>query len=120
MEFDVPTKIKVRRGHLLHKEIHPNICDHTLYMSYLCTHVETADVYCLYEWNFIRSQDDQESINQEDFCAQYRRAIGNIEDDLCRLISLRHNHLCKIIAYRFILHETATYTFRVGIFIDLS
>jgi hypothetical protein len=108
IKFENPIEITVRRGHILHKEMHPLIPDEILNTSYICTDSDSAHVYCLYEWNFDNIQND------EDFRAQYRREIGNIENDIKRLINTRHSLLYKIIAYQYIIHDTATSTFRVN------
>jgi hypothetical protein len=113
IQFENPIQITVRRGHILHKEMHPTISDHILNISYICTNSDSAYVYCLYEWNFVNIKNEDELTNQEDFCAQYRREIGNIENDIKHLISIRHNSLNKIVAHQCIIHDTATYTIRV-------
>lgn len=116
IRFDTPINRTVRCGHILHKDIHPTIPDLVSNISYICTDTDSADVYCLYEWNFIKSSDDDQSNNNEDFFAKYRQEIGLIEGDLKHLISLRHNLLCKIIAFQFVTQDTPTYTFRVNRF----
>ncbi|CAF0743751.1 unnamed protein product [Rotaria sordida] len=113
IKFENPIEITVRRGHILHKEMHPIISEQILNISYICTDSETAHVYCLYEWNFENIQNDDKTNDQEDFLVQYRSEIGNIENDIKRLINIRHNSLCKIVAYQYVTYDTATYTFRV-------
>jgi hypothetical protein len=56
---------------------------------------------------------DDKINDQEDFRAQYRREIGNIENDIKNLINIRHNLLCRIVAYQYVIYDTTTYTFRV-------
>ncbi len=113
IKFENPIEISVRRGHILHKEMHPLIPEEILNTSYICTDSDSAHVYCLYEWNFENISNDDKTNDEEDFRAQYRREIGNIENDIKRLINMRHNLLSKIIAYQYLMHDTATYTFRV-------
>ncbi|CAF2775368.1 unnamed protein product [Rotaria sp. Silwood2] len=113
IKFENPIEITVRRGHILHKEMHPVISEQILNISYICTDSDTANVYCLYEWNFEYIQNDDKTNDQEDFLAQYRREIGHIENDIKRLINMRHNLICKIVAYQYVIHDTTTYTFRV-------
>lgn len=117
LHFDEPRTVEARRGHLLHRETHPTIPEQVLYSTYTCTDTESAEIYCLYEWNFVLFEVNEENADLEDFCAQYRKEIGNIQNDLCCLMSLNHNYLQKIVAYRFIFHEAATYTFRVRLYI---
>ncbi|CAF3396443.1 unnamed protein product [Rotaria sp. Silwood1] len=113
IKFENPIEITVRRGHILHKEMHPIISEQILNISYICTDSDTANVYCLYEWNFEYIQNDDKTNEPEDFLAEYRGEIGNMENDMKRLINIRHNLLCKIVAYQYVIHDTATYTFRV-------
>lgn len=113
IRFDDPIHLTVRRGHILHQDIHPTIPDHISNISYICTDTDSARVYCLYEWNFVNGSDDNQSTNNEDFFAKYRQEFGLIEEDLKHLISLRHNLLCKILAFQFVNQETPPYTFRV-------
>ncbi|UJR36098.1 hypothetical protein I4U23_028833 [Adineta vaga] len=113
IKFENPIEITIRRGHILHKEMHPIIPDQILNVSYICTDCDSAHVYCLYEWNFENTLHDDKITDQEDFRAQYRREIGNIENDMKHLINIKHHLLCKIIAYQYVIHDTATYTFRV-------
>jgi hypothetical protein len=113
IKFENPIEITIRRGHVLHKEMHPLISEEIVNTSYICTDSDSAHVYCLYEWNFENIPSDEKINDQEDFLAQYRREIGNIENDIKNLISIRHNLLCRIVAYQYIIHDTATYTFRV-------
>ncbi len=113
IKFENPVEITVRRGHILHKEMHPLISEEIINTSYICTDSDSAHVYCLYEWNFENIQNDDKINDQEDFRAQYRHEIGNIENDIKRLIHIRHNLLAKIVAYQYIIHDTATYSFRV-------
>ncbi|CAF0823490.1 unnamed protein product [Adineta steineri] len=113
IKFENPTEITIRRGHILHKEMHPLVPEQILNTSYLCTDSDSAHIYCLYEWNFENILNDEKINDQEDFRAQYRREIGNIENDIKHLINIRHNLLCKIIAYQYVIHDTAAYTFRV-------
>lgn len=91
----------------------PSLSDQILHTSYICTDSDSAHVYCLYEWNFENMLNDVNINDQEDFRAHYRREIGNIENDIKDLINIRHNLLCKIVAYQYVIHDTATYTFRV-------
>lgn len=116
IHFDDPINLTVRRGHILHQDIHPTISDHVSNISYICTDTDSARVYCLYEWNFLNASDDNQSTNNEDFFAKYRQEFGLIEEDLKRLISLRHNLLCKIIAFQFVNQESPPFTFRVNRF----
>jgi hypothetical protein len=113
IKFENPIAINVRRGHILHREMHSIISEQILNTSYICTDSDSAHIYCLYEWNFENMLNDDKINDQEDFRAQYRREIGNIENDIKNLISIRHNLLCRIVAYQYIIHDTATYTFRV-------
>jgi hypothetical protein len=91
--------------------MHPTLSDCVLNIAYICTDTDSAHVYCLHEWNFVTVQSD----NQEDLCAQYRQELGHIESDFAHLMHIRHNLLCKMIAYQCVIHEAATYTFRVRI-----
>jgi hypothetical protein len=93
--------------------MHPLIPDEILNTSYICTDTDSAHVYCLHEWNFENILKDEKINDQEDFHAQYRREIGNIQNDIERLINLRHHLLSKIVAYQYIIHDTETYTVRV-------
>ncbi|CAF4393029.1 unnamed protein product [Rotaria socialis] len=113
IKFENPIEVSVRRGHVLYKEMHPIISDQILNTSYICTDGDSANVYCLYEWNFESVQNDDKTLDLENFLAQYRSEIGNIENDMRRLLNIRHNLLCKIVAYQYLVHDTATYTFRV-------
>lgn len=105
----------VRRGHILHKEMHPFLPEEILNTSYICTDTDSAHVYCLYEWNFERfTNTDEEIPDQIEFHAKYRNEMGQIQEDLKRIIQLRHHLLCKVVAYQYINHENTTaYTFRV-------
>jgi hypothetical protein len=94
--------------------MHPLIPDEILNTSYICTNSDTAHVYCLHEWNFESIQNDEKINDQEDFRAQYRREIGNIENDIKHLIDIRHNLLSKIVAYQYVTHDTTAYSYRVN------
>jgi hypothetical protein len=94
--------------------MHPLIPDEILNISYICTDTDSAHVYCLYEWNFENIPNNEKITDQEDFHAQYRHEIGNIQNDIERLIQLRHHVLCKIVAYQYIIHDTEAYTVRVN------
>ena len=52
IKFENPIDITVRRGHILHKEMHPIIADQILNISYLCTNSDSAHIYCLHKGNF--------------------------------------------------------------------
>lgn len=116
IKFEDPTTLTVRRGHILHKEMHPSLSEEILNTSYICTDTDSAHVYCLYEWNFERFTNTEEEINdQVEFHAKYRNEMGNIQEDLKRIIQLRHHLLCKVVAYQYINHDNSTaYTFRVN------
>ena len=93
--------------------MHPSLSEEILNTSYICTDSDSAHVYCLYEWNFENIPNDDKTNDQEDFRAQYRREIGNIENDIKYLITIRHNLLCKVIAHQYVTHDAAAYTYRV-------
>lgn len=93
--------------------MHPILGDQILNTSYICTDTDTANVYCLYEWNFESVKNDENTIDYENFLAQYRSELGNIENEMQRLVNIRHNLLSKIIAYQYVIHDTTTHTFRV-------
>lgn len=114
VKFENPTEITVRRGHVLYKEMHPTIANQILNVSYICTDSDSANVYCLYEWNFENPHSDEKT-NDEDFYAQYRNEIGNIENDIRHLINIRHNLLSKIVAYQCVVHDSTAYSFRVNL-----
>ncbi|CAF0782618.1 unnamed protein product [Didymodactylos carnosus] len=108
IKFENHIKLTVRRGKILYTELHPTLNDYVLHTVYFCTDIDCACAYCLYEWNFEYSLGKLD----DDLGAQYRREIGNLENDLKHLISLKHIVLCKIIAYETVI-DTPTYTFRV-------
>ena len=114
IKFENPVEITVRRGHILHKEMRPTVSEQVVNVSYICTDCDSASIYCLYEWNFINVENDNDMNEQEDFLEQYRREIGSIESDIKLLIDVRHNLLCKTVAYQYVIHDTNTYTFRVN------
>ena len=113
IRFENPIHRTVRRGHILHQDLHPTIPDHVSNISYICIDTDSAQVYCLYEWNFIYGSNENQLANKEDLYAQYRKEISLVEKDLQQLISLRHNLLCKIIACQFLMQDSPNYTFRV-------
>lgn len=114
IKFENPTELTVRRGHILHKEMHPVIPEEILNSSYICTDTDSALVYCLYEWNFESMANDEKTNDQEEFHARYRREIGEIQNEIEQIIQLRHHLLCKTVAYQYIIHDTTAYTFRVN------
>lgn len=109
IKFEHPNELTVRRGHVLHKEMHSTLSDEILHTSYLCTDCDSALIYCLYEWNF----ENVELKDQEDHLELYRREIGNIENEIKGLINLRHHCLPKIVAYQYRNHDAACFTFRI-------
>ena len=111
IKFEQPREITVRRGHSLHKETHPTSSERILHVSYLCTDCDSANIYCLHEWNF----DNPDFKDQEDFLAQYRREIGNIENEIKGLMKHQHHCLLKIVAYQYRDHNDGCFTFRVKI-----
>lgn len=113
LHFENPISITIRRGHILHKDVHPTLPGQVSNISYICTDTDSAHVYCLYEWNFISAYDEEQINNKEDLFAKYREEFGSVERDLQSLVHLRHSLLCKTIAYQCTIQENTTYIFRV-------